>query len=203
MVFHFVKRLWGRAPDPQKVLMRERAKAIRAQAFANRPDAAPHAARHFLEAIAPVPGSIVALYAATGTELATRPLAEALHDAGLFNTALPVVEKRDAPLIFRRFSPGMPLVKGAFGIETPPADADAVIPTHVIVPLLAFSRDGARLGYGGGYYDRTLAHLRQNGPVVAIGYGFGAQEVDAVPTGALDEPLDWIVTERGAVRVNR
>jgi len=70
----------------------------------------------------------------------------------------------------------------------------------VVVPLLAFDRQGRRLGYGGGFYDRTLARLRRAGPVLAIGYGFAAQQVDAVPSGPLDAPLDLIVTEAGVLR---
>ena len=75
------------------------------------------------------------------------------------------------------------------------------MPSVLIVPLLAFDRSGHRLGYGGGYYDRTLAALRASGgPVNAVGYGFAAQEVAAVPHDASDQRLDWIVTEREARR---
>jgi len=75
-----------------------------------------------------------------------------------------------------------------------------VTPDILVVPLLAFTRAGGRLGYGGGYYDRTLEALRNGGKPLVVGYAFGAQEVDALPLSPLDQPLDWVVTERGAIR---
>ncbi|MEL6111671.1 MAG: 5-formyltetrahydrofolate cyclo-ligase, partial [Pseudomonadota bacterium] len=113
--------------------------------------------------------------------------------------AMPVVVAKGAPLSFRPWAPGTAEIEGAFGARIP-ADETAVVPGALIVPLVAFDTRCARLGYGGGFYDRTLAKLRRAGPVTAIGYAYGAQEVDALPTGRLDEPLDWIVTERGAFR---
>lgn len=204
MLFQLIDRVLGSAPDPQKMILRELAKALRGQAHAGRPDAAQHAARHFLDAFFPGPeiqesDAIVALYAAKGTELSTHPLADALHQKGI-EIALPVIEKQARPLVFKRYTPGDKLTEGAFGIETPTGEAPTMTPSLVVAPLLAFSRGGGRLGYGGGFYDRTLAKLRRAGPVTAIGYAYGAQEVDALPTGRLDEPLDWIVTERGAFR---
>ena len=88
---------------------------------------------------------------------------------------------------------------GTFGALVP-AKGDWIVPEVLIVPLLAFDRRGYRLGYGGGYYDRTLEVLRARGPVTAIGFAFAAQEVDEVPIEATDQPLDLIVTERGIIR---
>jgi len=82
-----------------------------------------------------------------------------------------------------------------------PEVAEEVVPEVLIVPLLAFDRPGYRLGYGGGFYDRTLERLRARGPVTAIGFAFAAQEVDRVPTEPTDQKLDLIVTERGVIRV--
>ncbi|MBL8906323.1 MAG: 5-formyltetrahydrofolate cyclo-ligase, partial [Rhizobiales bacterium] len=78
-----------------------------------------------------------------------------------------------------------------------------VHPDVLLVPMLAFDRRGYRLGYGGGYYDRTLAALRVLKPITAIGIAYSGQEIAEVPHGSWDEPLDWIMTERGAFRTER
>lgn len=108
--------------------------------------------------------------------------------------ALPVVLAPDQPLVFRRWHPDQPLVPGAYGIAAPGPDAAPLDPTVLLVPLLAFDRRGYRLGYGGGFYDRTLFSLRSHGPVLAVGVAFAAQEVPAVPAAPFDQPLDGIVT---------
>ena len=113
---------------------------------------------------------------------------------------LPVVEARGRPLRFRRWAPGDPLVSGAYGAMVPAEDAGELAPDVLIVPLLAFDRAGYRLGYGGGFYDRTLQALRATGPRQAIGLAFAAQEVAAVPRTATDQPLDLIVTEAEIIR---
>jgi 5-formyltetrahydrofolate cyclo-ligase len=85
---------------------------------------------------------------------------------------------------------------------TPPPEAPEVVPSLLIVPLLAFDRAGYRLGYGGGFYDRTLQKLRgAGGDVLAVGVALSAQEVPAVPRDDTDQPLDWIVTEREAIAI--
>jgi 5-formyltetrahydrofolate cyclo-ligase len=112
---------------------------------------------------------------------------------------MPVVAGRGRPLIFRAWAPGVQLEAGAFGTLVPPTDAPALVPQVLVVPLLAFDRRGFRLGYGGGFYDRTLAGLRAAGPVLALGYAFAGQEVEAVPTEATDTRLDLIVTEAGVI----
>ncbi|MSP50397.1 MAG: 5-formyltetrahydrofolate cyclo-ligase [Alphaproteobacteria bacterium] len=115
--------------------------------------------------------------------------------------ALPVVVGRKQPLIFRAWSPGTPIERGGLGIPFPSAESPEIVPEILMVPLLAFDRRGFRLGYGGGYYDRTLADLRARGPVLAIGVGFAFQEVEAVPDAPDDQPVDAIATESGAERV--
>jgi 5-formyltetrahydrofolate cyclo-ligase len=85
---------------------------------------------------------------------------------------------------------------------TPPAEAPEVVPQLLLVPLLAFDRAGYRLGYGGGFYDRTIARLRAAGDVLAVGVALAAQEVSAVPRDDTDEPLDWVVTDRDAIRIS-
>lgn len=113
---------------------------------------------------------------------------------------LPVVVERDAPLIFRRYRMGDALDHGAFGTAHPPETAANVVPRLVIVPLAGFDRSLNRLGYGGGFYDRTLALLRESGPVTAIGLGFAGQEVAPIPTEPTDIALDLIVTENEILR---
>jgi 5-formyltetrahydrofolate cyclo-ligase len=116
-------------------------------------------------------------------------------------TSLPVVPGRNLPLKFRAWRPGQAVITGVLGIPMPAADAAEIVPEIVLVPLLAFDRHGHRLGYGGGYYDRTLAGLRAQHLVFAIGVGFAFQEMDAVPIALGDQRLDAIATELWAERV--
>lgn len=182
-----------------KAVIRERMKAERRRAAATRPDAARHAAANFLARIPLRPGVAIALYHPIRDELDTGPLAATLRDRGA-RLALPVTESRKAPLVFRLHDGAQPLVRGRHGEMTPPPEAPVVRPDIVVTPLLAFTARGDRLGYGGGYYDRTLARLRAEGEVLAVGFGYGAQQVDALPSSPLDQKLDWIVTEREAFR---
>lgn len=119
--------------------------------------------------------------------------------AGGHECALPCVETRNAPLTFRLWRPGEPLVAGPHGTRAPSGEAAAVEPGLMLVPLLAFDGAGRRLGYGGGYYDRTLEALRaKNTKCLAVGLAFAAQEAAELPEDEGDQRLDWIVTERGA-----
>ena len=174
-------------------------KAERKIAAKARPDAAKHAAAKFIEVIAPTPNDVVALYYPIHTELDTQPLAAALMEAQI-PLALPVTQQKKSPLIFRHYDPNAPLIPGPFGELTPDNTAPETTPTIIVVPLIAFDTKAWRLGYGGGYYDRTLTQLRAKGPVMAVGYAYGDQEVDAVPVSDLDQPLDFIITERKSVR---
>jgi 5-formyltetrahydrofolate cyclo-ligase len=99
------------------------------------------------------------------------------------------------PLIFRAYSPGDRLVLGARNIDEPATGAEELTPDIVLVPLLAFNRSRARLGYGGGYYDRTLHNLRKNKKILGLGIAFSGQEVIEIPTNPFDAPLDKIITE--------
>lgn len=111
---------------------------------------------------------------------------------------LPVVEGGGRPLAFRSWAPGESLVPGAFGALVPEA-GEAVEPEALIVPLVAFTAAGDRLGYGGGFYDRTLERLRGVGAVAAIGFAWAVQEVPDLPLEPTDQPLDAIATEVGLV----
>lgn len=143
------------------------------------------------------PGATVAGYWPVRDEMDVRALLRALCEEG-HPVALPVVAGPGRPLRFRRWCPGDMLAMGPFGLSEPPAEAPELTPRVLLVPLLAFDRRGYRLGYGRGYYDRTLGSLRAAGPVVAVGIAFAAQEVAELPSDHFDQRLDWIVTERGA-----
>ncbi|KAA0688983.1 5-formyltetrahydrofolate cyclo-ligase [Azospirillum brasilense] len=141
----------------------------------------------------------VAGYWPLGSELDVRPLLLHLRTGGR-SIALPVSGPRGQALTFRDWDPALPLDAGRYGIQEPGADRSEVVPAVLLVPMLAFDRSGHRLGYGAGYYDRTLDALRAIRPVLAVGMAFAAQEMDAVPHGAHDERLDWILTERETLR---
>ena len=178
---------------------------LRAAALARRDALTPAARAAIAEAIAArglppsiAPLSIVAGYCPIRSEIDPLPLLRGLarHGARL---ALPVVTARDQPLTFRSWSPHARLVKGAFGILEPEADAEAVAPDVVLVPLAAFDRVGHRIGYGAGYYDRTFAQLRRGKRVIAVGIAAAIQQVDLVPALPHDIRLDYIATERETI----
>jgi 5-formyltetrahydrofolate cyclo-ligase len=129
------------------------------------------------------------------SEIDVRPLLGVLAGQG-WTTSLPVVLARGKPLEFRRWLPGEPTTTGQWDIPRPLEEAPLVEPDVLLVPLLAFDRKGYRLGYGGGFYDRTLEKFRAQRKVVAFGVAYAGQEVDAVPREPWDQPLDFIMTEK-------
>jgi len=157
-------------------------------------------ADRFLAAVTLPVGAAVSAYWPMRSELDPRPILTALSARG-HPLCLPVVTGKAQPLVFRAWRSGDALVAGGYGTQVPDAGQEVVVPRLLLVPLLAFDRAGYRLGYGGGFYDRTLAALRAVGPVVAVGLAFSAQEIDAVPHDATDARLDWIVTEAEAIEV--
>ncbi|MEL6959521.1 MAG: 5-formyltetrahydrofolate cyclo-ligase [Pseudomonadota bacterium] len=179
----------------------ERKAAARKAAFAAR-KAAHEAGRghagHLSEVLSGYRGVPVAGYAQMRTEIDPTPAMEEAAAHGL--VGLPVIIAEAQPLKFRLWSPGCAMEEGAFGAQIP-AQGDWMTPEIVIVPLVAFSRDGGRLGYGGGFYDRTLEGLRANRATLAIGFAYAAQEFDDLPLEATDQPLDLIVTEQGVIDV--
>ena len=114
--------------------------------------------------------------------------------------ALPVMQGKVKPLLFRAWAPGDGMDRGVWDIAEPKADKPALEPEVLLVPLLAFDRRGRRLGYGGGFYDRTLADLRGRKRIVAVGLGYDEQQVDAVPHLDYDQRLDWVLTPSGSFR---
>ena len=119
-------------------------------------------------------------------ELDIRPLMIELHNQGC-QLALPVVVAKRQPLVFRAWRPGDPLEAGVFGTLHPSPRREVVEPDALIVPLLACDEEGWRLGYGGGFYDRTLEALRVKKIVTAVGVGFNAQLLPEVPHGPSDQ----------------
>jgi 5-formyltetrahydrofolate cyclo-ligase len=143
--------------------------------------------------------SVISVFHSFDTEISTFELFDELVAEG-WTTALPVVIAKNAPLVFRQWAPGEALVLGRWNIKVPPEEAPEVVPDVLLVPLLAFDRKGFRLGYGGGFYDRTLEKLRTLQRVTAIGVAYAGQEVDAVPHEEFDQRLDWIMTEKETIK---
>lgn len=159
------------------------------------------AARHAAVALGDISGLTISLFCAFRDEIDTAPLATELR-ARRARLALPVILGRDRPLLFRLWRAEDVLIPaGAFRISEPPADAEEVVPDVLMVPLAAFDRRGYRIGYGAGFYDRTLALLRVRRPVRALGYAFACQEVEEVPAEPHDEPVDMMITERESFSV--
>jgi len=143
-------------------------------------------------------GTTVSGFMPMQSEINPLPLMKKLAVAGV-QLALPVTGLRGQPLVMRAWTWGEPLASGVWGIREPRPEARPLDPDVLLVPLLAFDRAGARLGYGGGYYDLTLAQLRSHKPVIAVGFAYAIQEVDHVPTTARDAMLDLVLTEREVI----
>ena len=160
-------------------------------------------ARAPLDARFPDPsGRVAALYLGRGSEIDTHPLADWLAGRG-WTLALPRVEGADGHMVFRRWSPGQSLVRDGMGLEAPDPASAALEPDLVIAPLLAFDRDGRRLGQGGGYYDRALEALRARREVFLLGLGYLGQETHGLPVEDHDQRLDAILTESEYIAVRK
>jgi 5-formyltetrahydrofolate cyclo-ligase len=178
--------------DRQKRVLRDRAIAARAGCD---PIACGLAlTEHVLRDAAPPGGAVVAGFWPMAAEIDIRPLLTTLHHRG-HPVVLPVTPRRGNPLTFRLWRPGDALESERFGTVRP--TGEAAVPDFLLVPLLAFDRTGARLGYGAGYYDRTVAGLPGR---FTLGCAFAAQEVDSVPVGPYDKRLNAVATERGVIR---
>ncbi|AKS45465.1 5-formyltetrahydrofolate cyclo-ligase [Octadecabacter temperatus] len=179
--------------------LQERKDAARKSAFAARKiahQAGMGHAGHLSSVLAGYRGVPLAGYAQMRTEIDPSAAMEEASAHG--PVCLPVIEAAGSPLKFRAWSPECAMIEGAFGARIPES-GDWVTPEILIVPLVAFSRNGGRLGYGGGFYDRTLEGLRAIKPTLAIGFAYAAQELDDLPLEPTDQPLDLIVTEQGII----
>ena len=182
----------GAALAQVKAAARKAAFARRKAAQAAGGDVA--ARRHLSDWLAPHRGRVLAGYMPIRTEIDPRPVMAEMARHG--PVGVPVIEGPGQPLKFRAWTPGAEMVQGPFGALVPAA-GDWLTPEVLIVPLVAFDRAGGRLGYGGGFYDRTLARLRAARPTLAVGYAYAAQEADRLPLEPTDQALDAIVTETG------
>jgi 5-formyltetrahydrofolate cyclo-ligase len=171
----------------------------RKAAFEADPNAGQRLIETFPDDVWPPLHSVVAGYFAIRDEIDPRPLLETFH-CEQARLALPCVTGPDQALVFRSYAPGDDLVRGAFGVREPSPGAAELRPSLILLPLLAFDSAGRRLGYGAGFYDRTLAALRAHAPVTTVGLAYEAQRLKRVPTADHDAGLDWIVTEAGAYR---
>ena len=150
----------------------------------------------FADDLSIAPNAIVAGYWPMGDEADPRDLMMALAARG-HELALPRVEAKHAPLVFHRWREGEALMPHKFGMSEPHVDREIAVPDVVLVPLLAFDADGYRLGYGGGFYDRTLETLRAKHKIRAIGVSYAGQEIESVPHEIHDHRLDAVLTENG------
>lgn len=182
-----------------KADLRREAQSVRS-ALHLKGDEGDAAAAHFMAQVAPKPGQVVAAYWPIKRELDTLPLLEQLATSGA-RVVLPVVTKSSDTLLFRAWTPDQDLGAGAFGIPVPPDTAELLVPDIVVIPLLAFDRRGTRLGYGGGYYDRTLALLQGQQLVQVIGYAYAEQMcLFPLPREGHDIPMDMVITPQGVHR---
>lgn len=183
--------------DARKADVRKAAFAARKTAFAARRDTGSEvAAQAHLRAALVAFGAVpLSGYLPIRTEIDPVP-AMAAHPGAV---GVPVIPGAAQPLLFHLWAPGCALIDGPFGAKVP-ATGGTMVPRVLIVPMLAFDARGFRLGYGGGFYDRTLALLRAAGPVTALGFAFDAQELAEVPIDAFDQRLDGVITESGLRR---
>lgn len=181
--------------EEAKAALRNRARAARASLdHGERADAAVAAAQHFFNAVPLQAGDVVAAYWRIRDELDCQPILVKLMDSNQ-KVVLPVVVGPEQPLDLRVWEPGASLYESGFGTLAPSELAPRAEPDIVLMPLLGFDARGTRLGYGGGYYDRTLARLSKKPRLV--GLAFAAQELERIPREPHDVPLDMIVTEAG------
>ena len=185
----------------KKKKMRQDALEKRAQiaATVNGEAASERLRDNFLSEFPAREGQSVAAYWPYRYEIDVRPLLERLDELGC-NCLLPVVMGRREPLQFHQWKPGDFLEASRLGVLEPSKFHPSATPVMVILPLLAFDRQGNRLGYGGGYYDQTLQALRNKSDVSAIGVGYEEQEVETLPEEPQDQKLDAVVTDRAVLR---
>jgi 5-formyltetrahydrofolate cyclo-ligase len=186
----------------EKVALRERGIAARSTLRGEtRQRATAGATARALEKLQAHSGTI-GLYFAFRDEINALPLMEALAAVGR-RLALPCTPKFGEALTFRAWTPGDTLVRGRMNIPEPSPEAPIVLPQALVVPPVAFDRRGYRIGYGAGFYDRTIPILRNHHPVFALGFAFACQEAENLPAEQHDVPLDAIATERELIEPER
>jgi|GEM_PF-135311 len=187
-------------PSEAKAALRKSVALARADAAVKWPDAADMLAGQIDTIIGHFGTGIYAAYLPIRSELSPLPLVSALANAGIV-TAMPITPEPGFGLDFHRYAPGDPLDDGPYKTLQPRKSAPLVTPDVILAPLLAFDDCCWRLGYGGGFYDRTIAGLRDNGHAVTIiGLAYDEQQVDSVPVGPYDMALDGVLTPSGLRR---
>jgi len=195
----------GTTVDEQKSHLRDQARRTRSELASAAPSGSQTAFIGNLQrALDGLPAwQVISGYLAIGDEIDPLPMFHQLKDAGK-TCVLPVVIAREQPLIFRTWEPECLLENGPLNTRHPGAAMPTADPDVLLVPLLAFARDGYRLGWGGGFYDRTLAAYREQGrAVVSIGIAYSGQEVDNVPHDVYDQRVDFVVTEAGIIKTGQ
>ena len=187
--------------EKKKGLQRIQAKQQRAKAFALNPRAGEQVCQQLLDSKKLKTNQIVAVYWPLGDELDPMPLLNRLHALG-HQTLLPVMLGAGKPLLFRKWESNDSLKIAQFGTYEPFEDKPVLKPDVILAPLLAFDRHGYRLGYGGGFYDRTIENLRQTKSVSVFGVAYAAQEMNQVVRGPFDQPLDAVLTELEVISFN-
>lgn len=182
--------------EDKRVLRREAATRRREACERAGPDASLRLAEILLGLTEVTNADWISSYWPMREEIDPRPAMDSLHARGT-GLCLPVVAGPAEPLVFRAWQPGDQLIASAFGTSVPDASAAERSPEVLLIPLLAFDSEGYRLGYGGGFYDRTLEKLRSEQGALAIGLAFAEQHMDFLPRGPHDQKLDMIVTEQG------
>ena len=188
------------ASTDHKTQLRHKAMAARSEIRGHQRQAATARAAHHAFSRLKYTSGIVGLYQAFRDEIHPDEIAERLHHTGR-RLALPTTPKYGHPLTFRAWAPGDPLVVGRHNIPEPAPEAEEVHPQVLLVPPVAFDRRGYRIGYGAGFYDRTIPQLRAMHPLFTLGYAFACQEVEHLPAEHHDVPLDAIATENEIITV--
>lgn len=197
----------GSVANPTDILEAKKALRARMKAWRQGLDADTHVraaeavAKRGLDFLEPQPprACVVSGFSPIADEFRVWPLLRRLAGEG-YRLALPVMQGKGKPLLFRAWAPGDAMDKAVWNIAEPKPDKPVLEPDILIVPLLAFDRAGRRLGYGGGFYDRTLRSMRARKAIVAVGLAFDEQQVDAVPHLDYDERLDWVLRPSGPMK---
>ena len=133
-------------------------------------------------------------------EISTKLIHELLFSLG-FEIGLPCINDMDKNMIFRNWKIKDELIENKYGILQPKEDANEMEPEIIIVPLVGFSIEGYRLGYGGGYYDRFIEEKNRKGKIITVGFGYTFQETKNLPIESHDQKLNWILTEKYLYKV--
>jgi len=153
----------------------------------------------FLKTIPLMPQSVISAYWPIHSEVNIKPLIEKLISQGHL-LSLPAIADDNQHITFRRYRLNDPITMGPFRIPQPFDTSEEVNPSLIIVPMLGFSRNGHRLGYGKGFYDQLLARIRAERPVTVVGIAFSEQETE-FPFEPHDQLMDWIITENEAIKI--